>query len=177
MEQKKKNFDRQVKCIWGESLILMPMSISHQYIFFGIGTVAQIRKGEEYDLVQILPKPCFKKEVVHLRDIIVAGNHPRRQLLTLKCGQIAMFYGRAFLKWKDVQSRDGTIKRINKWHFMAFGVQGWYVPTMFDIRKAEKENEIEEYDELDITQKEFLDNILDHIEKTLAETNGDKNEE
>lgn len=169
-------YDKVVKCLWGESFMLIPL-LQPQYIFFGIGKVIRIVKDRDFDIVQVMPKPCFQGEVSHLRNVVITGNHARRQLLTLKCGQVAMFYGRAFLKWQDMQKDDGTIKKIRRWHFIALALQGWYVPTSFDIKKAEKEDEIEDYDSMSDLQRDFLDNILGELEKIREEELGDKNDE
>ena len=165
-------YNRTPICLWGESVIFIPLQ-QYQFMFFAIGKVIRINKGDDFDIVQIQPKPCYKGEVAHLRNIIFAGNHPRRQILTLKCGQFAMFYGRANLVWQEVEKDNGEKKKIRRWHLFAFACQGWYVPKMFDVKKAQEENVEDMYDDLQEGQINFFTDIIEKIEKMNNEGDND----
>ena len=72
-----------------ESLIYLGAPREHKDMTFclGVGIVKVIQKGEEFDMVGI----DFGRG--YSRQIIVKNNHARRQIYTLKKGQLAWFYG------------------------------------------------------------------------------------
>lgn len=161
-----------ISCIQKESILLIPEG-KDKFYFFGIGKVFKVLKGEEYDLVFVEFKPTTNENYKSIRTIIVKNNHPRRQILTLKRGQFAMFYGRAYLVLQEPKKPDGTTAKYKKWQLYANALQGWHTPTMFDIKRMEKDNELDEYELMSDKQKDLFDNILDR----LADINKENNDE
>lgn len=114
----------------------------NKMICAGIGRVTFIEKGEKFDIVGM----NFGRS--YSRRIIVVHNHARRQIYTLKRGQLAWFYG--FFKVYTMNERRSAV-------FYAKGFQGWYVPKAMDIKNYDGELEKVE-DESDLTN--FLDEII-----------------
>lgn len=112
---------------------------------FGIGIVKKIEKGENFDIV----KMDFGRGT-YWRDIVVRMNHARRQIYTLKVGQLAWFFG--FMK---VYRQEGKRKA----YFFARGFQGWYVPKNMDIKKLDP-NEVEELTKENESKIDFIDELL-----------------
>ena len=108
----------------------------------GVGTVMNIQKGNEMDMVTI----NFGRKKA--RKIIVKHNHARRQIYTLKLGQLAWFYG----YYKCYGRRT---------YFFAKGLQGWYVPKILDIKNYDGK-EMPELEE----EKDML-NFLDKLKEKL----------
>lgn len=129
-----------VRCFYSETLFIFGVTTDNtKYRWcLGVGRVCKIKQGENFDIVFI----NFGRQ--YSREIIVQYNHARRQLLTLKVGQLATFYG----KFKIYKDEKGTTKTI----FYAIGFQAWYVPKAMDIKqidlatfekvKQEEENEM-----------------------------------
>lgn len=110
----------------------------------GVGTVTAIQKGEEFDLV------CMDFGRGFSREIFVKNNHARRQIYTLKRGQLAWFYG--FMKSYIQEGR-------KKASFFAKGFQGWYVPKNMDIIKI-KPDDVDKLTEENESKLNFLDDLL-----------------
>ena len=161
--------------IKNESIILIPIC-SGKYLFFGIGKVFNVTKGEKFDLVLIEFKPTTEKNRVGARSVIVMGNHPRRQILTLKRGQFCMAYGYAYLVNRESEKEDGTKATYRKWQLYACALQGWHTPTMFDITKMRKDNETEEdkYIDMSESQRDMFENILEQLGNIGDEENNDE---
>lgn len=105
-----------------ESLIFFGKNEHEQRycLVLGIGRVTSIKTGDKFDWVKI----NFGRH--YARNIIVKNNHARRQIYTLKKGQLAWFYG-----FYSVYRNDkGKVESI----MYALGFQGWFVPKMFDIK-------------------------------------------
>lgn len=140
-------------------------------IFDGTALVKRISRGNEFDIVYAVFGIMSNK----LRPIVVIENQARRQILTLKCGQYAYFYG-ACVKRKEEMTFNGKIKKVFRWEFYASVCQGYYVPKMFDVRKNATDiasGEIEdettpmsdnETNAFDSQVKEILDKGLKNIE-------------
>ena len=133
---------QQIDTTKGESLMLLGY-VRHKgttyRLFYGIGVVYRVVKREIDDLVYI-NFGVFKEHPRRL--VVVHDNHARRQLLTLKRGQICHVYGlcRYFMgKGKKV---DGKPTQELKMLLIATGILGWYVPTMVDIKKQGNNNDI-----------------------------------
>ena len=107
----------------------------------GIGRVTFIEKGEKFDIVGMNFGRSWS------RRIVVCHNHARRQIFTLKRGQLAWFYG--YFKVYTIEKKKRAL-------FYAKGFQGWYVPKMVDIKNYEGEME-QVQNETDLTN--FLDEI------------------
>lgn len=129
-----------------ETLLFLgqPKKESGKTICFGIGTVTKIQKGEEFDMVYM----NFGRD--YSREICVKHNHARRQIYTLKRGQLAWFYG-VMQVYKD----KGEFKTI----FYAMGFQGWFVPKNMDIIKINPED-IEKMTEENESKIDFIDKLL-----------------
>lgn len=131
-----------------ETLFVFGSPIDHndRRLCLGVGTITKIEKGNEFDIIRI----NFGRR--YARKIIVTHNHARRQLLTLKRGQLAWFYGyfKVYANGKNKQ----TI-------FFARGLQGWYVPKAVDIKALDNDN----VESLDLDNENDLTNFLDEILK------------
>lgn len=134
-----------VRCFRSETLFIFGIdSANTKYRWcLGVGRVCKIQQGESFDLLYL----NFGRK--YAREIIVQYNHARRQLLTLKKGQLATFYGK-FKLYKNEQGQTRTV-------FYAIGLQAWYVPKAMDIKaidtdafdKIEKEQEKEMLEKID----------------------------
>lgn len=112
----------------------------------GVGRVTHIEKGNEMDLVWI----NFGRK--YSRKIIVISNQARRQIFTLKHGQLTWFYG--YMKtWGD-----GVGK--TKMQLFAKGFQGWYVPKNLDIKNYDLGCVEPMSDKDEQETKDFIENIL-----------------
>lgn len=126
--------------------------------FWAHGKVYKIERGENFDLVNV--KCGFNARV---REIIVTDNHARRQILTLKRGQYGTFYGQCRIYIVELENG----KKVPKWHFFAYDIMGSYVPTMFDVKKREKNietgEEVNYIDNLMESKVEYFDGVLNQI--------------
>lgn len=161
----------------GESLLFFPKASNRGYsLFFGVGRIYSISKGENFDIVHVI----FGVETMRDRTILVADNHGRRQVQTLKKGQFALFYGVCVNR---VMDREIMSKYTNKpikpkvTIFYAYMVQGMYVPRTIDIQKLNEDiaNGIEEKQikdmsehDKDMFQKE-IDKLLDYQDLKVIE--------
>lgn len=112
----------------------------------GVGRVAFIEKGKDMDLVFI----NFGR--AHARRIIVINNHARRQIYTLKSGQLAWVYG--YMKiWTN---QEGKVQM----QMFAKGFQAWYVPKTIDIKNYDLDSLQEMPDNEEKETRDFIENIL-----------------
>lgn len=121
-----------------------PKENAEQVICLGLGIVRVIQKGEEFDLVGIDFGRGFARE------IYVKNNHARRQIYTLKKGQLAWFYG---------TMKTCTVDNRKKANFFAKGFQGWFVPKNMDIMKIDP-NEVEKLTQENESKINFIDELL-----------------
>lgn len=137
-----------VRCFRSETLFIFGIdSANTKYRWcLGVGRVCKIQQGENFDLVYI----NFGRN--YAREIIVQYNHARRQLLTLKKGQLATFYG----KFKIYRNKDNEIRTC----FYAIGLQAWYVSKAMDIKAIDT-------DAFDKIEKEQEKEMLEKINKLL----------
>lgn len=113
---------------------------------FGIGLVSKVVKTDKgYDVVYM----NFGK---FDRPVIVWEYNARKQLVTLSRNKYAMFYG--FV-------RNAKTEKRNRLVIYARALQGWYVPTQFDIQKKYKEFEFDQENEQDVEFKEFMEDIME----------------
>lgn len=131
----------------GESLIYFGKTEQEDRytLCLGVGRVVSIKTGETFDWVKINFGRHYSK------DIVVKHNHARRQIYTLKKGQLAWFYGYA----TTIHKKDGSLQTL----LYAKGLQGWYVPKMFDIKKIDSDDLPSAIEEQE--QKEMQDAIND----------------
>lgn len=143
-----------VRCFRSETLFIFGIdSKNTKYRWcLGVGRVCKIIKGDSFDLVYINFGRKYAKE------IIVQYNHARRQLLTLKIGQLATFYG----KFKIYKNEQGETRSI----YYAIGLQAWYVPKAMDIKKMQLEQN--ENEPLERVKQEDEDNMNKLIEELLG---------
>ena len=130
-----------------ESLIYLgqPMNDKDRIFCLGVGLVKFIEKGKEFDIVGM----DFGKGFC--RHIYVKHNHARRQIYTLKRGQLGWFYG--FMKiWHDKEGKPNT-------SYFAKGFQGWYVPKNMDIMRVDTDD-FEEMSQENESKLDFIDNLL-----------------
>lgn len=130
-----------------EALLFLgqPKEYKDKNYCLGVGIVKVIQKGEEFDLVGM----DFGRG--YSRQIFVKLNHARRQIYTLKRGQLAWFFG--YLK--VYREKDGKPKSV----LFAKGFQGWYVPKNMDIKKIDP-NEIDKLEEENESKLNFIDELL-----------------
>jgi len=136
-----------------ESLMLFSYSYHNKKryrLFYGIGKVYRVVRGERQDLIY-MNFGIFKDKKTRL--VVVFDNHARRQIMTLKRGQVCQVYGlcRYFTTTINLKGIETKGVRLGLY---AYAINGWYVPTVLDIRKmpvnadlvapTEKEEEIQE---------------------------------
>lgn len=100
-------------------------------LFYGIGKVMNVVKGDKVDLVY-MKFGAFDETLVRL--VVVYHNHARRQIMTLKRGQYAQVYGLARYFRQKIERDNKTYMKL-KIGLYAIAMQGWFVPTMLDIKK------------------------------------------
>jgi len=133
-----------MECLEGESLMFYGWEEykSKKYrLFQGIGIVYRVAHGLNCDYVYINfgitpdhPRKC----------IVVIDNHSRRQILTLKRGQPCQVYGVAMFYKNKKKTKEGNEYDKLEISYYAKGIQGWYVPTMIDIKKTPRNEDISE---------------------------------
>lgn len=132
-------------------------------LFYGVGIVYRVVKGEKCDLVYI-NFGLLKQRKPRL--VVVFDNHARRQIMTLKRGQVAQVY--CLARFYELKKSDNPSERkAIKFGLYAKGLQGWYVPKSFDIKQLENEDLVAP------TEKEK--NLMNEFEDVLAQfyTKGD----
>lgn len=139
-----------VRCFRSETLFIFGINAENtKYRWcLGVGRVCKIKQGENFDLLYL----NFGRK--YAREIIVQYNHARRQLLTLKRGQLATFYG----KFKISPTDDGEIKTL----FYAIGLQAWYVPKALDIKKMKLE-ETEPLERVEQEEEQEMNNLIEEL--------------
>lgn len=137
-----------VRCFRSETLFLFGIdSRNTKYRWcLGVGRVCKIQQGENFDLVYI----NFGRK--YAREIIVQYNHARRQLLTLKCGQLATFYGKLKIITEEGKNYPTMI-------FYAIGLQAWYVPKAMDIKRMD----LETYERIQMEEEKSMLNLIDEL--------------
>lgn len=130
----------------GEAFIFLGEDNNNYVTFLGVGTVCRVEKGEKVDRV-------LMHFGLNLRPLYVVNNHARRQIFSLKKGQLATVIG----TYKVFTLPSG--KKTTR--LFANGFQAWYVPKMLDIKNYDT-NELEK---LEQEQENDLTNFLDEIAK------------
>lgn len=155
--------------LFGESLMLFGWQKYHgkKYRpFYGIGVVYRVVKGEKQDLVYVRFGPF---NTTKTRLIVVYHNHARRQTLTLKRGQCCQIYGVCRYFTTDIKLNGKDTKGL-KLGLYATAIQGWYVPTMLDIRRLPTNEDIVEPTQ---NEKQYLEN-MDELLNEFMTGNGDE---
>ena len=173
--------------IGDESITIYPRRTRTFSIFEGTGLVKRISRGENFDVVYAV----FGVHMGKQRAVVVIENRARRQILTLKCGQYAYFYGACIKRkirgtYTNSQGKQSTVDTY-RWELYAYVLQGYFVPKMFDIRKhakevlkGEEEEETlpmsnEETNLFEAQVNEMLDKGLDHIENLYEDEEEEEN--
>lgn len=112
---------------------------------FGIGKVMRVFKGEKLDIIYM----NFGRK--YNRKIVVFHNHARRQVYTLKRGQLASIYG-----YFKTYVEDKQTKAV----LYALGFQAWFVPKTLDIKEYNTDTLDELTKENETSMLNFLDEIL-----------------
>ena len=120
---------------------------------WGVGRVRRISKGDKFDLVYI----SFGIEHKWKR-IIVIDNFARRQIMTLKRGQICQVYGVCRYFTTDVKLKGQQVKG-QRLGLYAKGIQGWYVPKVMDIINVDP-NDVEELTKENESKIDFIDKLI-----------------
>lgn len=136
-----------VRCFRSETLFIFGVdSQNTKYRWcLGVGRVCKIKQGENFDLLYL----NFGRK--YAREIFVQYNHARRQLLTLKRGQLATFYGK-FKIYADEEGKQHTV-------LYAIGLQAWYVPKALDI----KQMDLETFEKVQLEEEKSMINLIDEL--------------
>lgn len=140
------------ECIW-----FSQASNEDRFYMFGIGTVAKIKKGVDFDIVYINFGQGFGG--TYLRKVICKTTNARKQIYTLKINQITLVYGQGQFSTQIVQK---NATRYTKKAFYGLAFFPAYVPLAFDIENTiakEDKDRIEELlvDDPDTNEcKDFL---------------------
>ena len=150
----------KVESFKDESIILMGYASykgRKQRLFYGVGVVYRVVKGDKVDMVYI-NFGMFPNHTT--RVVFVYENHARRQILTLKKGQVCHVYGMA--RYYRVKYDNGTKEAI-KLGIYARALQGWYVPTMLDIKRLPINDDIVSPSESEEDLQKQFESILDEF--------------
>lgn len=174
MEKTKKivepNFAGNMEYMLGESLMLFGKQKYHgKYYrpFYGVGVVYRVVKGDKQDLVYVR-FGCFQN--VKHRLIVVYHNHARRQILTLKRGQCCQVYGICRTYTTDITLNGEKAKGV-KLGLYAIAINGWYVPTMLDIKRLPTNDDLVEMSEKEKDLANTFDDILNEFMSGIGEEN------
>ena len=131
----------------GESLIIFdsPHNNETMRMCFGIGRVSHVEKGKDMDLV------CINFGRHYSRRIVVKNNHARRQIYTLKKGQLCSYYG-----YMQVFKENEQTKAL----FFGMGFNAWFVPKKLDIKHYDSDTIEELTKENETTMLNFLDLVI-----------------
>lgn len=156
------NFAGNMEYMLGESLMLFGKQKYHgKYYrpFYGVGVVYRVVKGDKQDLVYVR-FGCFQN--VKHRLIVVYHNHARRQILTLKRGQCCQVYGICRTYTTDITLNGEKAKGV-KLGLYAIAINGWYVPTMLDIKRLPTNDDLVEMSEKEKDLAQTFDDILNEF--------------
>lgn len=137
-------------------------------LFYGVGKVYRIARGEKQDYVYINFGIFHTKKP---RLVVVYDNQARRQIMTLKRGQVCQVYGLCRYIMSEVEFNNGQKKFWRRLGLYASAIQGWYVPTMLDIKKMPTNNDIVPQSEKEEDLGETFSSVLDEF------MNGNEGEE
>lgn len=153
---------KDMECLFGETLMLFSKCIHNgkEYKpFYGIGIVYRVVRGEKKDFVYVR-FGCFQN--VKVRLVVVDHNHARRQTLTLKRGQCCQIYGISRYYTDYINLNGKRVKGI-KLGLFATAINGWYVPTMLDIKKMPTNEDVVRPTDKEENLMENFDALLDEF--------------
>lgn len=151
----------------GESLMLFGLSKLNEKNYrqvYGVGRIYRISKGEKFDVVYMGYGLSRK-----WRKIIVMDNFARRQIMTLKKGHIASFYGYSKMYAHNYKGKDGLVKTKQVFMLFALGFLDWYVPRQVEIDRDYADNE--DVKVMSGREEKYMENFLDQFELTKGEEN------
>lgn len=131
---------------------------SSYIVIVGLGRVCKVEKGDKLDVVRM----NFGRR--YARPLLVYDNHARRQIYTLKRGQLAWVFG--YMK----VTQDTETKTVET-TILAYGFQGWYVPKMLDIK-----NENYDLETIERLKEENETSMLTFLEDILGDKDDEENE-
>ena len=137
-------------------------------LYYGIGRVYRVVKGDKMDMVYI-NFGLFRGHMT--RVVVVHDNQARRQTLTLKRGQMCQVYGLCRYYQTKVKNKKGEEVSGTRLGLYATAIQGWYVPTMLDIRRLPKNEDIVSPSQ---NEERFMDNMDDLLNEFMT-GNGEDN--
>lgn len=145
-----------------ESLMLFSYAYHNKKryrLFYGIGKVYRVVKGEKQDLIYI-NFGVFKDNKTRL--VVAYENHARRQIMTLKRGQVCQVYGICRYFTTEINLNGIKTKGV-RLGLYAIALNGWYVPTMLDIRKMPINRDLVEPSEKEQEIQETFEDVLDQF--------------
>lgn len=141
-----------------ETILFMPTSNKEYVQFMGIGRVMKISRGEKFDVVDV-----NFGQTSRLRNVIVKHNFARKQLITLKKSQYAIFYGMGKLYQRT--TKKNHLYKI--WVLFSYLNYGFYVPKVFDVKKLEQDiengEETNQIDEMTEERRKGYEDIVNEI--------------
>lgn len=156
----KPSFSGKMECIRNESIMLFSYGFINNKtyrLFYGIGIVYRVVKMEKQDLVYV-NFGIFRN--VKTRCIVAYDNQARRQILTLKRGQVCQIYGLCRYYTSDAMIK-GEKKKGLRLGLYAKGISGWYTPTMIDLKRLPPNEDLASPTEKEIELVETFDDVLD----------------
>lgn len=126
-------------------------------MFYGIGYVYRVVKGEKCDLIYI-NFGMFPN--MRPRLVVALDNRARRQTLTLKRGQLCQVYGLCRNYTTYFEYNGEQHKRVRMGLF-ARGLNGWYIPTMLEINKMPVNEDVVEISENEKKLEDLFEDVLD----------------
>lgn len=143
-----------------ESLMMFSYSMHNKKryrLFYGIGVVYRVVKGDKQDLIYI-NFGMFREHQTRL--VVAYENNARRQILTLKRGQVCQVYGVCRYFTTEIELNGKKTKGV-KLGLYARAIQGWYVPTMIDLKKMPINDNLEEPTEKEKQVQKTFEDVLD----------------
>ena len=162
---------RETECLYRETLTLYGWQKyrgKSYRPFYGVGVVYRVVKGENNDLVYVR-FGCFPH--IRRRVIVAFHNHARRQTLALKRGQCCQVYGVCrYYTTEFVDKETQEKKKQVRLGLYAISINAWYVPTMIDIRRLPKNEDV--VDPTDNEKKLF--ETFDDVMQDFMSGNGEE---
>ena len=160
----KPTFSGKMEYLLDESVMFFDYTMRHRKryrLFYGIGVVYRVVKGGKQDLIYI--NFGMAKDNSKPRLVVAYSNHARRQTMTLKRGQVCQVYGMCRYYMTEF-NLNGVKRKGIRLGLYAIGLNGWYVPTTFDIKKMPMNEDLvqptEKEEELLETFEDVLNDFL-----------------
>ena len=142
-----------VKQVRNECIFELNSNNNDRKHIFGIGTVADIKKGVDFDIVYMNFGKGFG--ISFLRKIICKTTNSRKQISILKKNQFCQVYGQCYYN-EEYEEGSAMWRKSRQIYGLAFFPD--YVPLAFDIERMGEDNErIEILKETDSDMKDAKD--------------------